>query len=202
MNKMFKKIFAVVAACATVATMSISAFAAGETASHEAGSVSVKGYAAVSDATQYTVMVFEDSFTTDYDVAKIFYINQGADFEALLTGMLVKGGELADGDYTVRIGNDAGKAIDVDLKVAGETVTFMYGDVTGDGNVDLDDATEIINYVLWLESDLDDGAEWRFKAANISADRETNDSVDLDDATEIINYVLWLESTLDDLLAQ
>ncbi len=143
---MFKKIFAVVAACATVATMSISAFAAGETASHEAGSVSVNGYAAVSGATQYTVMVFEDSFETDYDVAKIFYINQGADYAALLSGMLVKGGELADGDYTVRIGNDMGSVVDVDLKIEGETVTIVYGDADGSGTVNRADLLHLAKY--------------------------------------------------------
>ena len=153
MNKMFKKIFAVVAACATVATMSISAFAAGETASHEAGSVSVNGYAAVSGATQYTVMVFEDTFTTDYDVNKIYYINQDSNPTTLLTGMLVKATDgvnaLPDGDYTVRIGNDAGDPVDVDLKVStvvtptGKEVTFLWGDINLDGLVNAGDIAAI-----------------------------------------------------------
>jgi hypothetical protein len=118
--------------------------------------------------------------------------------------MLVKGGALAEGDYTVRIGNDAGSTVDVDLKIEaeGEEITFMYGDVDGNQVVDLDDAMEIINYYLWEPSVLDDGEEWRFKAGNITTDRETNDAVDLDDAMEIINYYLWEPSTLDELLAQ
>jgi hypothetical protein len=126
--------------------MSVSAFAA-EEAAHDAGSVSVTGYAAVEGATQYTVMVFEDSFTGT-EVEKIFYINQGADPAALLAGMLVKGGELAEGDYTVRIGNDKGTTVDVDLKVVkeeeGVTITLNYGDVNGDGNVTSADASLIL----------------------------------------------------------
>ena len=140
MNKMFKKILAVVAALATAACLSVSAFAEGETAEHNAGAVTVTGYAAVTGATQYTVMVFEDSFTTDNDVSKIYYINQGADPAILLNGMLVKAtdGEnvLPDGDYTVRIGNDATGATvtDLDLKVStGSVDTKDYLTVTESG---------------------------------------------------------------------
>lgn len=152
MNKMFKKLMAVSATVAIAATMSVSAFAAGETATHENGSVSVSGYAAVDGATQYTVMLFEDSFTTDYAVSKIYYINQGSDPTALLAGMLVKAtaaedgttsNALPDGDYTVRIGNDKGTVVDVDLKVVTEddttTITLTYGDVNNDGVVNIAD---------------------------------------------------------------
>ena len=170
MNKMFKKIFAVVAACATVATMSVSAFAA--TANHEDGTVSVSGYEAVTGATQYTVMVFsvgadvtDLAKATPSKVDDIYYINQGTELydevnkDGLLDKMLVKAtnGEnaLPAGNYAVRIGNDANEVVTLGLAVTAD-VTFMYGDVNGDGAVDLDDATEIINYVLWLESTLDD----------------------------------------------
>jgi hypothetical protein len=147
MNKMFKKLMAVSATVAIAATMSVSAFAAGETATHENGSVSVTGYAAVEGATQYTVMLFEDSFATSSDVSKIYYINQGSDSATLLAGMLVKATDgvnaLPDGDYTVRIGNDKGTVVDVDLKVVTEddttTITLTYGDVNNDGVVNIAD---------------------------------------------------------------
>jgi hypothetical protein len=163
MNKMFKKLMAVSATVAIAATMSVSAFAAGETATHENGSVSVTDYAAVAGATQYTVMLFEDSFATNNDVSKIYYINQGADPAALLTGMLVKAttaedgttsNALPDGDYTVRIGNDKGTVVDVDLKVetkpAGVQITLNYGDVNGDGSVGSADASLILQKVATI----------------------------------------------------
>lgn len=162
MNKMFKKILAVVAVMSTAACLSVSAFAEGETAtpaapsaSHNAGAVTVTGYAAVTGATQYTVMVFEDSFTTDNDVEKIYYINQGATLDILLDGMLVKATDgvnaLPDGDYTVRIGNNATGAtpVDIDLKVEatpeGIKITLNYGDVNGDGEANSFDASLILS---------------------------------------------------------
>ena len=154
-GKMFKKLMAVSATVAIAATMSVSAFAAGETATHTDGSVSVSGYAAVDGATQYTVMLFEDSFTTDYAVSKIFYINQDSNPSTLLSNMLVKATDgvnaLPVGDYTVRIGNDAGDAIDVDLKVVAaeedpETVELVFGDVDGNGVVNATDAGYIASF--------------------------------------------------------
>ena len=171
MNKMFKKILAVVAVMSTAACLSVSAFAEGETAtpaapsaSHNAGAVTVTGYAAVANATQYTVMVFKDDGfeITDpetgaktYDASKIYYINQGATLDILLGSMLVKATDgvnaLPDGDYTVRIGNNATGAtpVDIDLKVEatpeGIKITLNYGDVNGDGEANSFDASLILS---------------------------------------------------------
>ena len=167
---MFKKILAVAAVTATAACLSVSAFAEGETAtpaapsaSHNAGEVTVTGYAAVANATQYTVMVFKDDGfeITDpetgaktYDASKIYYINQGAQPNVLLAGMLVKATDgvnaLPDGDYTVRIGNNAtgATAVDIDLKVSTDPetkeITFLWGDINLDGFVDANDITSLV----------------------------------------------------------
>ena len=91
-------------------------------------------------------MLFNDT------TSEIYYINQGTDPSALLTGMLFKAtnGEnvLPVGDYTVRIGNDAGAAVDVDLKVVVENnnVTLKFGDVDGNGVVDGTDAGYIASF--------------------------------------------------------
>lgn len=145
MNKMFKKILATTATLAIAATMCASAFAAGETATHTTGAVKVDGYAAVPDATQYTVMIFGEGFeVTDadgkvtYNPAEIYYINQGAklyaadenDTAGLLDNMLVKLAEgetgLKDGTYTVRIGNDKGTVVNVPLTVSTVQETKTY----------------------------------------------------------------------------
>ena len=195
MNKMFKKILAVVAALATAASLSVSAFASGETAEHSAGSVSVTGYAGVAGATQYTVMVFEDSFTSDYDTDKIYYINQGAGLELLLGGMLVKAtdGEnaLPDGDYTVRIGNNVTgvDAVDIDLKVSTvvtpttKEVTFVWGDINLDGLVNTGDISVI------LQSSI--GGQTTFTHA------ETGETFTIEDNSK---GLLWGDINLDGLV--
>ncbi len=158
MNKMFKKLVVGIATVAAVVSLSSLAFASeSETttpttpsATHTDGSVSVNGYTVVEDATQYTVMVFENSFTgTETD--KIYYINQGNNPTNLLLGMLVKsttlsGGEttnnLPEGNYTVRIGNDKGSYVDVPLSVVetDEGIVVLWGDADGDGSFSSADA--------------------------------------------------------------
>lgn len=135
MNKMFKKLMAVTATVAMAASMSVSAFAA-ESATHTNGSVSVSGYTAVEDATQYTVMVF--SCASDADITKvvpansdaIYYINQDTDPADLLTGMLVKAtgesNDLPDGDYVIRIGNDTATVTNIALNVTTTVITKDY----------------------------------------------------------------------------
>ena len=61
------------------------------------------------------------------------------------------------------------------------TAAFMRGDVNMNGLVDIDDVTDLINYVL----NIDDSN------INISAaDCHIDGSVDIDDVTALINYVL------------
>ena len=178
---MFKKLLAVVAVISTAACLSVSAFAAGETATHNAGAVSVNGYTVVENATQYTVMIFAEGFETDNDVSKIYYINQGPDVATLLNGMLVKATTLDDGTtsnelpvgtYTVRIGNDAGAATDITLEVKEDVVAIVYGDVTGDGKINAKDVAYIARYVAkWSgydETTVD------LDAANVTGDTKVN----------------------------
>ena len=185
---MFKKILAVVAALATATCLSVSAFAAGETATHDKGAVSVNGYTVVENATQYTVMIFKDGFeitdpetgVTTYDTNQIYYINQGPDVATLLNGMLVKAttvsgvtsNDLPVGTYTVRIGNDAGAATDITLEVKEDVVAIVYGDVTGDGKINAKDVAFIARYVAkWSgydETTVD------LEAANVTGDTKVN----------------------------
>lgn len=75
---------------------------------------------------------------------------------------------------------------------AASTPSVTLGDVDGNGDIDIDDAIQVINYVYWLPSALDDAAD-----ANALADVDSNGDVDIDDAIQIINYVYWLPSSLD-----
>jgi hypothetical protein len=135
MNKMFKKIMAVSATVAIAATMSVSAFAADVTVAPTDNAVTVTP-TAVENATMYTVMVF--SCAADADIAKatpadataIYYINQGADVNALVSNMLVKATSeteyLPAGNYVVRIGNDKGSVQNFALESKVEETTKTY----------------------------------------------------------------------------
>ena len=175
-----------------------------------AGTVSVasdlKGYA----GDQMTVIVIPESAYTSNSIADadILYIDQEAAKadSNIFQGMGLKGGTtLPDGNYYIKVGgtNIAADGIIVEKITVSSGVAYRYGDVNASGGYpDADDAMEIINYVLWNPSALDnvDSEPWRQKIANISADRETSDAIDADDAMEIINYVLWNPSTLDELI--
>jgi hypothetical protein len=197
MNKMFKKLMAVSATVAIAATMSVSAFAADVTVAPTDKAVTVTP-TEVKDATMYTVMVF--STTADITDAEklaaatpangdaIYYINQGADVEALVTNMLVKATTVDEttsylpvGNYVVRIGNDKGSVQNFGL-VSEEEALVLYGDVDGDGNIKLEDAIMTLKAALSAITLGDD--------AKFAADVDGDKNVKLEDAILILKRSL------------
>ena len=65
----------------------------------------------------------------------------------------------------------------------------MLADVNGDDVVDMDDALEILNYVLEIENIINTDPV-AAKVADVNGDGEVN----MDDALEILNYVLEIGS--------
>lgn len=133
--------------------------------------------------------------------SNLVYINQdnAANASTLLNNMLMKTLSASVTDYEVWVGGSNG-TIKKGTFSTKTTPSFIYGDVNGDGNSDSADASEIMKYEAWLESVLDDGAEWRFLAGNVTIERDGDDLVDSADASEIMKYEAWLDSTLDSLL--
>ena len=58
--------------------------------------------------------------------------------------------------------------------------SFIRGDVDGDGGVDIDDVTALIDYLLGTNSSIDINA----------ADCNTDNMVNIDDVTALIDYLL------------
>ena len=76
----------------------------------------------------------------------------------------------------------------------------MWGDVTGNGVVDADDALQILFYVVNLSNDIRDSAgnynASSLCAALITANSISNGTPDADDALQILFYVVSLSSNL------
>ena len=159
---------AVTATAAIAASMSISAFAANVTVAPTDSSVSVSPES-VTGATMYTVMVFQTSADiTDVNAVatatptnsnSIYYINQGTDVTALVTNMLVKAttvdkttSYLPVGNYVVRIGNDKGTVQNFTLESKEKTITILYGDVNGDGEITPVDKTILARHLAGWEA--------------------------------------------------
>lgn len=217
-----KKLFLTCAAVVGIsAVFAANAFAA-DPIVNDAGFSKTEGtYSVKSDLSAYTgqmtiLIIPESIYTSNAEIKDedIYYIDQTAApasgskiFQSvgILGGTTLKEGT----SYIVKIGgeNIAESGIIVEkFTVGGGAPTYYYGDVNLSGGYpDLDDAGEIISYVLWDSSVfdiVDEQSALRLKLGNISKDRETNDAVDLDDAGEIISYVLWDPSTLDDLITE
>ena len=69
----------------------------------------------------------------------------------------------------------------MDGKLGFDPTAFIRGDVDADGRVDMDDLTELINYLLTGDAN---GIDLN------AADADENGHVGMDDLTELINYLL------------
>ena len=127
---------AVTATAAIAASMSISAFA--DPITPATGEITVTS-TKTPTAAQYTVMLFKGEATaTSVEAEDIYYINQGDNLTALVTGMKVKATTteagttyLPVGTYTVRIGNSTGSVENITLVVEQEAVTPTTFKITG-----------------------------------------------------------------------
>lgn len=212
--KKFKKLIAGLSAAAMAMTVGVSAFAAQAgtaTASYGNGYVVLDKTDDIDTTNQWTVVIIsKDKQNATLADTDLLYINQGTGEETfwkgtiaedgtITAGMGVKGGTLADGDYIIRIGGetitDASNLIEIALNVSTTPAgtTYTYGDVDNNGEVDIDDAMEILYYYNFMESVFDDGAEWRLTAGDVDKTGE----VDIDDSMEVLYYYNFMESVFD-----
>lgn len=80
---------------------------------------------------------------------------------------------------------------------------WLYGDVTGDGVVDTQDATQILRYISKKSSVLETGTEddllYRKYAANVTAYTGADTVIDTQDATQILRYISKKSSAFDSM---
>ncbi len=146
--------------------------------------------------------------TTAYAGETIAYINQiEADGETLTFEVATKEDRLkADGelvtDYRLYVGSN-----EEDYTLISIPVTYTppvvepeisIADVNGDGEVAIYDAIQVINFVNWEPSVLDD-MDYELVVLP-TVDLNDDSEVGIYDAVQIINYVNWEPSVLDDIL--
>jgi hypothetical protein len=68
------------------------------------------------------------------------------------------------------------------VTLAGEEPSTLRGDVNGDKDVDITDATALINYLLYSDAT---------GVILANADCDGEEGVDISDATALINYLLY-----------
>lgn len=175
MKRSIKKFMVTCAAVSAIAAVaSVSAMAADYTADNNSVAYTVP----TPDAeTQMTVLVVPKGAEVTDD--NIYYIDQ----DGTLSGSaLLKGTELADGTYVVKVGyyKDGEFSIAEDEFVVGETSenpvqpTYKLGDVNSDGKVDVTDALLVAQKAVGMK----EFDETQMAAADVNKDKK----VDVTDA--------------------
>lgn len=184
--KKFSKLFLSCAAVAAVtAAVATSAMAAGEVSATYTPAADGATTASLKITTNYTadqktLLIVPSSITLDKVSADdVVQIDQNADIVDV-----VLPANLKDGKYTVYMGGD-GQVYSTNFKV-GNASSVLVGDVTQDEEIDLSDATAIVNHFVKIETVTGD--------ALIAADVNYDDEVDLSDATCVVNYFVKMPS--------
>ena len=184
--KKFSKLFLSCAAVAAVtAAVATSAMAAGEISATYTPAAAGATTASLKITTNYTadqktLLIVPSSVTLDKVSADdVVQIDQNADIVDV-----VLPANLKDGKYTVYMGGD-GQVYSTNFKV-GNASSVLVGDVTQDEEIDLSDATAIVNHFVKIETVTGD--------ALIAADVNYDDEVDLSDATCVVNYFVKMPS--------
>ena len=204
--KMKKFLFTCAAVAGVSAALAANAFAEvveNDTYNKEAGTVSIKTSLTDKAGDQMTVLIipadaYEKGTITDSDIIYIDQAEALADANIFQNMGLLNGTALDGDEYYIKIGgeNIAQDGIIVEkftVKTTSEGTTYYYGDVNNSGEVDLDDAMEMVYYYNFMESVFDDGASWRMTAGDVN----TSGDVDLDDAMEVVYYYNFMESVFD-----
>lgn len=167
--KNFKKLIAMGAALAMAMIMSVSAFAAGETANdpitgaYADGAVVVSAIKAalptMTEGAQYTVVVVPVG--EEISDSNIHYINQAAGNDAVWAESTTWGTpeDLEDLDadtYVVRIGDEAGNVEEIYFRVGEEQssdpelegTVYIVGDLNGDDSISPADLAILCDYIL------------------------------------------------------
>ena len=176
-SKLFLSCAAVAAVTAAVATSAMAAgeisatyTAAGENETTAKLTIDASGYT----ADQKTLLIVPSSVSLDKVTAgDVVQIDQNAEIVDV-----VLPADLKDGKYTVYMGGD-GQVYSTNFKV-GNASSVLVGDVTQDEEIDLSDATAIVNHFVKIETVTGD--------ALIAADVNYDDEVDLSEATCVVNY--------------
>ncbi len=182
-SKLFLSCAAVAAVTAAVATSAMAAgeisatyTAAGENETTAKLTIDASGYT----ADQKTLLIVPSSVSLDKVTAgDVVQIDQNAEIVDV-----VLPADLKDGKYTVYMGGD-GEIHSTTFKV-GNASSVLVGDVTQDEEIDLSDATAIVNHFVKIETVTGD--------ALIAADVNYDDEVDLSDATCVVNYFVKMPS--------
>lgn len=182
-SKLFLSCAAVAAVTAAVATSAMAAgeisatyTAAGENETTAKLTIDASGYT----ADQKTLLIVPSSVSLDKVTAgDVVQIDQNAEIVDV-----VLPADLKDGKYTVYMGGD-GQVYSTNFKV-GNASSVLVGDVTQDEEIDLSDATAIVNHFVKIETVTGD--------ALIAADVNYDDEVDLLDATCVVNYFVKMPS--------
>lgn len=182
-SKLFLSCAAVAAVTAAVATSAMAAgeisatyTAAGENETTAKLTIDASGYT----ADQKTLLIVPSSVSLDKVTAgDVVQIDQNAEIVDV-----VLPADLKDGKYTVYMGGD-GQVYSTNFKV-GNASSVLVGDVTQNEEIDLSDATAIVNHFVKIETVTGD--------ALIAADVNYDDEVDLSDATCVVNYFVKMPS--------
>lgn len=145
---------------------------------------------------QYLVLMLKDAGENPVPTAEnIYYINQKAAANGALAftnagGDSVYPMDLVNGTYSIYIVGD-GKSFDATKADASFTYDAGYikGDANGDGKVNIDDVTAVLNHVV--ENRFLTGTN--FEAADVVKD----DKINIDDVTKLLNFIVENITTLD-----
>lgn len=180
-SKLFLSCAAVAAVTAAVATSAmaagISATYAPADATHETATLTIdaSGYTAA----QKTLLVLKPGKTLEtvkVSEGDVLQIDQ-QDGNDTITVALPK--DLADGKYTVYMGGD-GQVYSTNFKV-GNASSVLVGDVNQDTEINLSDATGVVQHAMKVKAITD-------ADALIAADANDDSKINLSDATCIVKY--------------
>lgn len=150
----------------------------------------------LTNGSQYLVLMLKDAGENPVPTAEnIYYINQKAAADGKLAftnagGDSVYPMDLVNGTYSIYIVGE-GKNFNATKADASFTYDAGYikGDANGDGKVNIDDVTAVLNHVV--ENRFLTGTN--FEAADVVKD----DKINIDDVTKLLNFIVENITTLD-----
>lgn len=147
----------------------------------------------LTNGSQYLVLMLKDAGENPVPTAEnIYYINQKAAANGALAFTNAGGDpiypmDLVNGTYSIYILGD-GKTFDPAASFTYDA-GYIKGDANGDGKVNIDDVTAVLNHVV--ENRFLTGTN--FEAADVVKD----DKINIDDVTKLLNFIVENITTLD-----
>lgn len=183
---MKKSLTKLIVSCAAVAAVTTAMAVSASAASYADGKVTTGIQSAAETGKQATILVYKaDSAETEATAETILYIDQAAKADDLWKELNLT---LADGKYVIKMGGEGAAVASEVLKVGGSDV--KVGDITGgetagtpDGNIKVNDAVYVIDYIVGTVAEL---TEEQKEAADAYKDGQ----IKVNDAVTIIDYIL------------